>query len=369
MALIKSRFVDYVIFLIAILIFAGCAGKVKDHTQSVAEQATPTAVTYSDAVNPSAPGRLTVETIAFPELTDVSRNLRSIPIKVHVPNEGGPFPVIVISHGAGGNWDTHYAQARHLASHGYAVLCVEHTGSNTQNMMRDAQIWANLIAMIRDSDEVLGRPPDISFALDRAEDWNASSAKLRGRLDMEHVGVMGHSFGAFTTMVICGMRPALNWLKPRVEPGTGIGPDLSDRRVDCGVALSPQGPDEPFFISESFDYLKVPLLGISGTNDQQQGGLPPETRLKAFTLWPAGQNKFIWISNARHLDFTDSTGSGQFAVPSPTREDVQTVVRAATLLFFNAHLKNEVSAQKLITTGGLKKFVHGSIDSIEVISK
>jgi predicted dienelactone hydrolase len=277
--------------------------------------------------------------------------------------------VIVISHGAGGNWNTHYAQAQHLASHGYVVLCVEHTGSNTQKMMKDAQIWANLMTMIRDSDEVLGRPRDISFAIDRAEDLNTSSGKLRGRLDMEHVGVMGHSFGAFTTMVICGMRPALNWLTPRVEPGTGIGPDLSDRRVDCGVALSPQGPDEPFFISESFGYLKIPLLGISGTNDQQQGGLPPETRLKAFSLWPVGENIFIWITNARHLDFTDSTGSGQFAVPSPTRDDVQTIVRVATLLFFDAHLKSDVSTQKFVTQSGLKRFLRGSIGNIEVLSK
>ena len=31
---------------------------------------------------------------------------RRIPIQVHIPKSGGPFPIIVVSHGAGGNLET-----------------------------------------------------------------------------------------------------------------------------------------------------------------------------------------------------------------------------------------------------------------------
>jgi predicted dienelactone hydrolase len=321
------------------------------------------------AADLSSSGPFKVTIMEFPELTDAHRENRKVPIKVHLPDGRELCPIVVISHGAGGDWDTHFAQAQHLASHGYAVLCMEHIGSNLERMRQGLRFMNNLNAMIRDSTEVLGRPKDVSFALDRAAEWNRSHSKLRGRLDLQHAGVMGHSFGAFTTMVVCGMRPALDWITPRVEPGKGLGPVLRDHRVKCGVALSPQGADEPFFIRESFASLKVPLLGISGTEDRQQGGLPASNRRDAFKLWPDGAHLFVWLTNARHLDFTDSTGSSRRAMSSPTREDVQPIVRAATLLFFNAHLKADSQAVKQLTGGLLKPYLRGAVTSVEVLSK
>lgn len=342
----------------------------------------------------SARGSSSVETIEFSNLTDTSRSQvqatsgtmlrriaprfrrdttsvtgRKVPIKVHVPTGSGPFPVLIVSHGAGGDWDTHYAQAQHLASHGYAVLCLEHIGSNRERLTQGFRMMQNLEAMIHDAGEVLARPKDVSFAIDHAEEWNRTHEKLRGRLDLKWVGVMGHSFGAFTTMVVCGMRPALEWLTPRVEPGWGLGPDLRDPRVKCGVALSPQGVGEPFFIRESFSSLKMPLLGISGTHDKQQNGLSAENRREAFALWPQGAHKFLWLANAKHLDFTDSTGANRRATPSPTRDDVQPLVRAATLLFLNAHLKADKESARQLTADALKHDLRGAVSNVEVLSK
>ncbi len=296
---------------------------------------------------------------------------RRIPIQVHIPKSGGPFPIIVVSHGAGGNLETHYAQAQHLASHGYAVLCVEHVGSNTDRLRSGLRPLENINRMIRDANEVLGRPKDIRFAIDRAIEWNEKNSTLRGRLDPHHIGVFGHSFGAYTTMVVCGMRPALDWLEPTIAPGKGLGPDLSDRRVTCGVALSPQGADEPFFIRESFASLRSPVMGMSGSEDKQQGGLPPINRYNAFELWPPnrGLHRFVWLANAHHLDFTDSTGAQQQGLRSANRNDVQKIVRAATLQFFDLHLKSDATAVRDLSTQGLQKYLQGVVDSVEVRSK
>jgi predicted dienelactone hydrolase len=330
------------------------------------------------AADLSARGPHGVETMEFADVRDASRGGaagRKIPIKLHLPtaadtrSASGPYPVVVVSHGAGGDWDTHSAQARHLASHGYAVACLEHVGSNRQRMAQGFQLMKNLSAMIHDSTEVLGRPKDVRFAIDRLEEWNRSHEKLRGRLDLERIGMLGHSFGAFTTMVVCGMRPALDWLTPRVEPGRGLGPDLRDRRVRCGVALSPQGVGEPFFIRESFRSLQVPLLGISGTEDRQQNGLTAENRREAFPLWPRGEHVFLWLANARHLDFADSTGTDRRGLPSPTREDVQPLVRAATLLFFRGHLDGDTEAARQLSVDGLKPYLRGGVNGVDVLTK
>lgn len=315
----------------------------------------------------SAGGPLLVETLAFPDLTDPARG-RRVPIKVHFPIERGPFPVVVVSHGAGGNWDANYAQASHLASHGYVVLALEHVGSNTEVFKRSFRFIRNLKAMTRDADEVLGRPKDVSFALDQAEEWNRNHPTLRGRLDLAHVGMLGHSYGAYTTLVIAGMRPALDGLRPTVPPGHGLGPDLRDDRVDCGVALSPQGPGGPFFIEASYGSVRIPLLGITGSKDRQQGA-GPENRRRAFELWPPGDKYLVWLANADHTAFSDATGSGRRMLRSRTREDVQPVVRAATLLFFNAYLKDDATARASLTADSLRVYLRGSVNDVEVLRK
>jgi len=343
------------------------------------------------AADPSQPGPLTSSTIEFRNLVDVSRTSqketesgrprllkirregeakaagRPVPIKVHLPEGSGPFPVVVVSHGAGGDWDTHFAQAKHLASHGYAVLCLEHVGSNRERMTSGLRLMKNLDAMIHDADEVLARPKDVSFALDRANEWNRDHPKMKNRLDLGRVGMMGHSFGAYTTMVVCGMRPALDWLTPRIEPGKGLGPDQTDARVRCGVALSPQGVGEPFFIQESFASLKAPLLGVSGTLDKQQNGLTAQNRLDGFALWPSGAHAFVWITDAKHLDFTDSSGTERKAQASPSRDDVQPVAKAATLLFLDQHLKPENKAK--LSSEALNPYLKGAVTDIKVYLK
>ncbi|MFN5805093.1 MAG: alpha/beta hydrolase family protein [Opitutia bacterium] len=343
------------------------------------------------SADPSQPGPFPTSIIEFADLTDTSRTVkqetekerprlfkarradeakpagRPVPIKVHLPQGDGPFPVVVVSHGAGGDWDTHYVQAKHLASHGYVTLCLEHVGSNRERMTKGLQMMKNLEAMIHDAEEVLARPKDVSFALDRAGDWNRDHPKMRGKLDLSRVGMMGHSFGAYTTMVVCGMRPALDWLTPRVEPGKGLGPEQADPRVKCGVALSPQGIGEPFFIRESFGSLKVPLLGVSGTLDKQQNGLTAKNRREAFTLWGGKGHGFVWITDAAHLDFTDSTGSSGKALPSKSRDDVQPATKAATLLFLDQHLKP--GSKTKLSEEALTPYRRGAVKKVEVTFK
>lgn len=318
--------------------------------------------------DPSAPGPFEVTRLEFPELSDAGRE-RLVPIKVHLPAGEGPFPIVIVSHGAGGTWDANFAQSQHLATHGFAVLALEHVGSNREVFTRTIRLLKNMREMTRDANEVLGRPKDVSFALDQAERWNESHAELRGKLDLERVGMLGHSYGSYTTLAVCGMRPALDWLEPSVAPGKGLGPKLRDARVRCGVALSPQGPGEPFFIEASFADLATPLLAITGTKDKMQKDQPPENRKRAVQLWPAGDRTLIWLHGAEHSAFSDPTGSARRGLPSRSRTDAQPLVRAATLRFFDLQLKGETAAREALTVEALEPYLQGRITAVEVLKR
>lgn len=320
----------------------------------------------------SGPGKHKASHIDFATLIDPDRAIRSVPMKLHLPNGSGPFPVVIVSHGAGGNVNSNFAQAKHLATHGYIAVCVEHVGSNTKKMLLGGLRGGKTIAaMTRDANEVMHRPKDIRFAIDQTQIWDRTHSELKGKFDLQRIGVMGHSFGAYTTMVICGARPALDWFQPSIAPGSGLGPDLFDDRVKCGVALSPQGPGEPFFLPSSYKSIRVPLLGISGSRDKQQGAAPIH-RKRSFQYWPEGDRYLLWINNANHLQFSDSTGSKSRQSKVATalgkrREDVQKVSRATTLIFFNQYLKK--SSGVVLLESELKKHASGAVDKIELLSK
>jgi len=56
-------------------------------------------------------------------------------------------------------------------------------------------------------------------------------------------------------------------------------------------------------------------------------------------------------------------------LPSRSRADVQPIVRAATLLFFNACLKADAAARQSLTVEGLRPYLRGVVNNIEVMDK
>ena len=327
----------------------------------------------------AAEGAYAARTVMLTDLVSKTRLERRLPVRVHYPAAEGAWPVVILSHGGGGNVDSNFAQAKHLASHGFMVCCLEHVGSNADRLR--SKVKLSLRDMTRDREEVLGRPMDVKELLDQIELWNGGHDELWGKFDLEHVAVMGHSFGAYTALVTCGARPALDWLerKPtetlkldknflrsRVE--SGLGPSLSDPRVDVGVALSPPGPGEPFFLEESFATIDRPVLGISGSEDRQPGA-SPENRKRFVELTPSTGTLLLWLFGADHTAFSDPSGSGLSAVPSDSRDSVQPVIRAATLYFLDAYLKGRKEELAMLKGQTLLPLAGGRVTSVEVLRR
>ncbi len=131
------------------------------------------------------------------------------------------YPVIIFSHGNRANSAFHTAQIEDLVSHGYIVAGIDHPydalGVVLSSGKRAAfaeDKWSNLAAapgtsrragdqdIYRDRVEVRAR--DAVFALDRLAELNADGGgRFAGRLDMEQVGIAGHSVGGVAAGRAC----------------------------------------------------------------------------------------------------------------------------------------------------------------------
>lgn len=298
------------------------------------------------------------------ELLDESRG-RTVLTRVTLPSGDGPFPLVLLSHGLGGNKNTHNSIVRHLASHGYLVFVPEHPRSNTTYsrkvyarnsgpLTKRALLSQSQVAL--DPKSVLQRPRDLSFLIDQAEIWNRQDGHpLRGRVDLDKIAAAGHSFGAYTVLTACGARPILDHIKPAVAPGSGLAPSLADPRIDVGVAYSPQGPGNGWFSESSFSDIRRPMLLFSGSRDKQgnfvaRGTLPAKNRYRAFELMPEGDKYFLWLRNAGHMawvDFESNSGIGQFGarLAVPENKDVLRISKAMTVVFLDAYLKGSKQAK------------------------
>jgi hypothetical protein len=56
-------------------------------------------------------------------------------------------------------------------------------------------------------------------------------------------------------------------------------------------------------------------------------------------------------------------------LPSKSRDDAQPIVRAATLLFFESHLRDNKAADKALSTETLKPLLRGVVNDLELQRK
>lgn len=276
----------------------------------------------------------------FDGLLDDTRE-RKVPVTVLWPSRDEPrqpSPLVVLSHGGAGQRGSYEYLATHLARHGYVVAIPEHVGSDTGALLRGMRERrsgprAALRAMVEDEGEWRARPADVTFVIDRAARWNETDPELAGRIDLGRVGVLGHSYGAYTALAIAGARVRLE----------GALSDLSDPRVDAIVALSPSGPGGwGWFSEESFRSVDVPALLVTGSRDAVTSWQSGEWRKEAFDLMPPGPRYCLWLEGATHLDFADLPLQFQRAAT------VHRIVENMTTTFFDAHLEDDPMAQKAL---------------------
>lgn len=262
-------------------------------------------------------------------VTDAKRK-RTLPIRVYLPESAKPCPVVLFSHGLGGSCDNNPYLGNHWAKRGYVVVFIQHPGSD-ENVWKETPKLQRMAAMNQAAslENFMLRSKDIPAVIDGLSTFNAEGGHaLKGRLDMERIGMSGHSFGANTTQAVSGQsfaRDRLSFLEPR---------------IDASVMMSP-GPPAKGDPAAAFSSIRIPCLLMTGTRDDSPiGHSTPEDRLKVFPhlkLAPAWQ---VVFDQATHMDFGERSLRGE--VKSGTR--YHRAILALSTAFWDAHLKGDQAA-------------------------
>jgi dienelactone hydrolase len=280
------------------------------------------------------------------EWRDAQRN-RTMPMKLYLPKGEEAAPVVLFSHGLGGTREAATYLCERWASHGYAVVALQHPGS-------DKSIWEDLPpaerkeAMkraIQNPQPAIDRVFDVRFVLDALAQRDAGDSPLAGRFDLERVAVAGHSFGAWTTLAVGGR----TFVR---RDGRAFRP--IDPRIDALLPLSPPGPkQERGDPARSLGTVRLPTMMMTGSLDHSPlTGETAENRRRLFDLLPGEQDGeapayLVFLEGGDHAVFGGGNRwPGRGAQGDPDLDPVfHGIIQTASTAFLEAHLRENREAR------------------------
>ncbi len=291
----------------------------------------------------------------------------SIPFDIYLPSNrlNAAVPVVVISHGVASGRDAFRYLARHLTSHGYAVVIPQHYDDNRKyfQFLAGVENPPNPITLV-------SRPQDISRVLDELEQL-AQTRQEYSQLDLNNVGVLGHSLGGFTVLAAAGAELNFEQVmqncsiedrdRPSLNPSLLVQCDLTDladqapfelrdERIKAVFALNP--PTSLFFGEAGLAQLEIPTLMMASTSDIVVPAIPEQ--IEPYRGLQVEDRYLVVMENATHFTFLEGDLSeGAIPLPStllgPDPQQARPYLKALSLAFFNRHLLNQTAMDSVLS--------------------
>lgn len=280
------------------------------------------------------------------------RRDRSFPVDLYLPkaDSQSKLSLVVISHGLGSDLTTFAYLAKHLASHGFAVAVPEHPGSSARQI---EALLNGLESDVTPPDELIDRPFDIKFMLDRLAD------NFGDKIDVENVGMIGQSFGGYTTLALAGAEINWNSLErdcPQLDSSWNLSwliqclalqippviseSELKDERIKAAIAINPLVSS--IFGQESLSKIDIPVMLVSGSSDPVTPALPEQ--ITPFTWLTTSKKYLALLEGGTHFSTLDES-AGSIPVPEqaigPSPKIAHDYVKQLGLAFFGKYISEQ----------------------------
>ena len=183
---------------------------------------------------------------------------------------GGPFPLVIISHGYPGNRYLLSHLGENLASKGFVVVSIDHLDSTYDDQKAFASTLYN-------------RPFDQLFVLNEIARLSkpGSGSVLAGLVDTARTGIVGYSMGGYGVINTIG-----GGYSKASETFAGAPPNhlLADRgaanpeyrktvdpRIKAAIAIGPWGMQNGFWDADGLRGIQTPVLFVAGSADEVSG--------------------------------------------------------------------------------------------------
>ncbi len=243
------------------------------------------------------------------------------------------FPVLILSHGITGMRQLHTVLSEDLASHGYVVVAPNHSYDANMVIFPDGRVVDYRSDLTGNPDSVrlrrqqlITRVGDIRFVLTKVAEIQTGDRfpLLKGTLNLDKIGILGHSYGGATAIQACKELPQLKaclaldgWLSP-----------LPDSTINQGIS-------QPFL--------------FLGRPDWSDSDYPHNYRLlERLRLTDHPDQYAFTLTGSRHLDFTDApllSPMASFVVGTGTIDAQRAllIVNNSTRTFFDQYLRNTMN--------------------------
>jgi len=276
-----------------------------------------------------------------------------------------PVPLIIISHGLAANPDTLTYLSEHLASYGFAVAALDHPKTNS----RDYSTFLSALRNGQQFDEAVQRPLDVKYFLDALEQKTKVEPRWRDRLNLEQVGLIGHSLGGYTVLALAGAQININQecnnpesaiisfnisqiLQCRFSSLASPNINLSDRRIKAVLALNPLG-GSMLLGKAGMQNIRVPLTIFASGNDLLTPAIPEQ--IMPF-VWSTTPHKYLVVfPKGTHFSFLERAERGVLVIPKTlfgeAPEFTHPYAKAISLAFFETYLNNRVEFGNYLNNG------------------
>jgi len=269
---------------------------------------------------------------------------RAVMVKMYLPRQTEPAPVILFSHGLGGSIESCEYLAKAWAASGFVCVLVQHPGC-------DENIWKGKVRILNEFKKAYeqnwssrNRAKDIHAVLNLLENSVLSDERFASRLDMERVGVGGIDLGALAALLLAGQVPP------------DYGDSLHDPRIKAVLALSPPVlAMRNVSFREIYQPITATTLFVTGTEDDGVVGQTKAAHRRIpFDAMDQCQRYLITLEGGDHRMY----GGRVFSfMSSRNDEKFQSAIVRSSSYFWRAALREDPIAIRAMDHYGWQSLV------------